>query len=282
MEQKKILWIVAAVGLFLCVVIGAAMILYSTPGNSTPAVAAVTPIVQPNQMDYQTVSTISDTLSDQQLQNTVPPVAVTQPQPTTVDQMTVISGTTNVYGFTNTSENNSTGLAVQPTTTTIDLNTLKSVPQTEVTVTPNNEYSSKEIAQASVQKNTYNKPSTTTASTVKKPAQKTQAPAAKKQNAAPKVASPTQAPLTPKYWVQAVSVTSKKSADNARSVLDENRISSEVFTYKDAKGQVFYRVRVGPYTTKSEAEYWKTRIMEIPEFASSQSYVTNSSAPKNS
>jgi len=53
-----------------------------------------------------------------------------------------------------------------------------------------------------------------------------------------------------------------------------------VFTYKDSKGNLFYRVRVGPYTTKSEAEYWKNRIEAIDLFAKSGSYITNSSAAK--
>lgn len=56
--------------------------------------------------------------------------------------------------------------------------------------------------------------------------------------------------------------------------LDENRIPSEVFTYKDSKNTLYYRVRVGPYTTKSEAEYWKNRICQIADFKNSQSYIT--------
>jgi len=38
---------------------------------------------------------------------------------------------------------------------------------------------------------------------------------------------------------------------------------------------MFYRVRIGPYMTKSEAEYWRTRIAMIPEFAKNESYVTS-------
>ena len=106
------------------------------------------------------------------------------------------------------------------------------------------------------------------------PSKRKAAPAKPKAPAAAKAQ-----PVSANYWVQAISVTNKKSADRAREVLDQNRISSEVFTYDD-KGTTFYRVRVGPYTTKSEAEYWRTRIMQIPEFKDSKSYVTNTSAPK--
>ncbi len=87
------------------------------------------------------------------------------------------------------------------------------------------------------------------------------------------------APATPdRFWVQAASFSTKKKADEARATLDANKIQCEVFTYKDDKGNLFYRVRVGPYTTKSEAEYWKKRIDAIPEFATSGSYVTNTTA----
>ena len=79
---------------------------------------------------------------------------------------------------------------------------------------------------------------------------------------------------TTKYWVQCAAYTSKKTADQARSKLDENRIPAEVFTYQDAKKNLFYRVRVGPYTTKSEAEYWKNRISQIDSFKTAQSYIT--------
>ena len=63
-------------------------------------------------------------------------------------------------------------------------------------------------------------------------------------------------------------------------VLAENKIPAEVFTYTDAKKQVFYRVRVGPYTTKTEASFWKEKILKIDQFKDSKAYVTDSSASK--
>ena len=77
------------------------------------------------------------------------------------------------------------------------------------------------------------------------------------------------------FRVQVTSLKSKKSAENAREVLDENKITADIFTYKDKKDQLFYRVRVGPYTTKSEAEYWQSKIAKIDTFASSSSYITS-------
>ena len=68
----------------------------------------------------------------------------------------------------------------------------------------------------------------------------------------------------------------KKNADEARELLDKNGIQCEVFTFTDSKGTLFYRVRVGPYTTKSEAEYWRTRIIKINDIDNAgDSYITS-------
>ena len=130
--------------------------------------------------------------------------------------------------------------------------------------------------QTSVAKAPAVKPATT--STAKPAAKSTASTTAKKTTTVAKAAAPAQTKLADKFWVQAASYASKKSADEARSALESNKIPSEVFTYTDAKGKVFYRVRVGPYTTSSEAEYWKTQVAKIDRFADSQSYIVNSSA----
>ena len=95
-----------------------------------------------------------------------------------------------------------------------------------------------------------------------------------------KVSSPVKTTVEAKnvvtqYWVQVAAYSNKKGAENARTILDENKINSDIFTYKDNKDKLFYRVRVGPYTTKSEAEYWRTRIVKIDDFAKANSYVTS-------
>ena len=82
-----------------------------------------------------------------------------------------------------------------------------------------------------------------------------------------------------RFWVQVASYTSKKTADEARAKLDSNKIQCEVFTHNDGN-KLYYRVRVGPYTTKTEAEYWKKRLEEIDTFKNCGSYIVNSSAAK--
>ncbi len=81
-----------------------------------------------------------------------------------------------------------------------------------------------------------------------------------------------------RFWVQAASYSSKKKADEARSILDENQVQCEVFTY-EMNGTLYYRVRVGPYTTKTEATYWKNQVDSLEQFADAGTYIVNSSAP---
>ena len=44
-------------------------------------------------------------------------------------------------------------------------------------------------------------------------------------------------------------------------------------------GKLYYRVRVGPYTTKTEAAYWKKQVDSLEQFADAGTYIVNSSAP---
>ncbi|MBQ5385305.1 MAG: SPOR domain-containing protein [Treponema sp.] len=81
-----------------------------------------------------------------------------------------------------------------------------------------------------------------------------------------------------RYWVQAASYSSKKKADEARAVLDKNMVQCEVFTF-EMDGTLYYRVRVGPYTTKTEAAYWKKQVDSMEQFADAGTYIVNSSAP---
>ncbi|WP_162511222.1 SPOR domain-containing protein, partial [Treponema endosymbiont of Eucomonympha sp.] len=62
------------------------------------------------------------------------------------------------------------------------------------------------------------------------------------------------------YWVQAASFTVRKNAESALAVLAENKLQGEIFTHIDATGKTFYRVRVGPYATETEAKSWQEHI----------------------
>ena len=274
MEQKKTLWIIAASGVFLLVVIGAALLL-NAPSSSVPATASITtidttpvtakveePVITPVETTSPTTALDSNTLAFQNLESGEP-----------VESAPLANQSAEAA-------NESAKIAAAPANTTIELNTK---PSSNVTATSRagQEALSNAGSKAAASTIYTGNPGTSAASKSSAPKRVAAAPApapakapaapAKKVAAAPAKKAPV---VSSKYWVQAASFTSKKSADNARATLDDNKIPAEVFTYKDNKDKLFYRVRVGPYTTKSEAEYWKTRVCKIDLFKDTQSYVT--------
>ena len=316
MEQRRILWIVAAVGLFLLVVVGFALILYSPNKNQDPIITqnqstndiwASTQNAIPIDPNYQTpnlqgtplenivalngtqiqqglTSQLDNPTQNGMIQQNQSQEMQTQPylaQPVAngnnvlpsdsmalvgkqVQDVTVISGNTKVITSGSTTID-LTGLTVNSTSQPVV--TQNTNTQTENTVVP---------ASTKTTSTTSTKASTKTTSTTKASSTKTTA----KVSSTAKTASTKTETLAPKYWIQAGSYSSKKNAEEARSALSAEKIASEIFTYTDANGTLFYRVRIGPYTTKSEAEYWQSRVALIEKFSGAKTYITDSSAKK--
>ena len=305
MEQKRTLWIMAAVGVFLLVVLGAALILYSPTARSSQTIATVSPSNKQTSNGWvslapaenettipQTKMPATEVLSEQT--NEVPQQNVinSEEKITRVAELTVYADKATIIS-NNPNEMNNVVAAVPSSvpeqktaeqthhtvinnTTTIDINPVISE---KPVVTPKNELTkntiettSKKVAEKPVVKQVAKKE-------VSKPVSKQKkVTSTKTTTSTTTTAKVTKTPAKPKvvqYWVQVTSLKSKKSAENAREVLDENKITADIFTYKDKKDQLFYRVRVGPYTTKSEAEYWQSKIAKIDTFASSSSYITS-------
>lgn len=307
MEQKRTLWIMAAVGVFLLVVLGAALILYSPTARSSQTIATVSPSNKQTSNGWvslapaenettipQTKMPATEVLSEQT--NEVPQQNVinseekiTRVAELTVyaDKATIISNNPNEMNNVvaavpssvpeqETAEQTQTHHTVINNTTTIDINPVISE---KPVVTPKNELTkntiettSKKVAEKPVVKQVAKKE---VSKPVSKPKKVTSTKATTSTTATAKVTKTPAKPKVVQYWVQVTSLKSKKSAENAREVLDENKITADIFTYKDKKDQLFYRVRVGPYTTKSEAEYWQSKIAKIDTFASSSSYITS-------
>ena len=256
MEQKKTLWIIAAVGAFLLVVIGAAAILYSPAKNPTPAYASVSPVAKTNTapVNYGWAPSPANE-------------GITAPQ-TVANDVVVVTENATVYEVAK----------ANTSATTIDLNSLKqeiaSEPQPQnINITVNIPEPKQETVK--VPDFPVNPPKPQPAFESKKvnkavSVKETPASAKPKTAAAP---APKSEPKKTQFWVQVAAYSNKKGAEGAREVLDSNKIPADIFTFKDNKDKLFYRVRVGPYTTKSEAEYWRTRIIKIDEFSKAESYV---------
>lgn len=294
MEQKRILWIVLASGIFLLVVTGAALLYVLTSRSAAPSgvnsstIWTATPTLSSNASQQSsepyaqgiasvtTTSTGTGSMDTPSVSQAAEDTASSDAAVTQTENLTVIAnGTTNVY---------STG------TTTIDLNALKSGTASS-SVTAQNAAAQEAIARTEqnapaastsstpAATTTSAKTTTTTTSTKTASTTSTGSASSKKTSSASSSSKTTSTAVADRFWVQAASYSSKKNADEARELLDKNGIQCEVFTFTDSKGTLFYRVRVGPYTTKSEAEYWKQQIDAIELFAKAGTYITNSSAP---
>lgn len=305
MEQKRTLWIMAAVGVFLLVVLGAALILYSPTARSSQTIATVSPSNKQTSNGWvslapaenettipQTKMPATEVLSEQTNEIPQQNVINSEEKITRVAELTVYADKTTIIS-NNPNEMNNVVAAVPSSvpeqetaeqthhtvinnTTTIDINPVISE---KPVVTPKNELTkntiettSKKVAEKPVAKQVAKKE---VSKPVSKPKKVTSTKATTSTTATAKVTKTPAKPKVVQYWVQVTSLKSKKSAENAREVLDENKITADIFTYKDKKDQLFYRVRVGPYTTKSEAEYWQSKIAKIDTFASSSSYITS-------
>ncbi|MGP1458371.1 MAG: SPOR domain-containing protein [Treponema sp.] len=305
MEQKRTLWILAAVGVFLLVVLGAALIFYSSSAKENQTVAVMqdeskpsngwislsSPAQQPPLIESVQLSQTENSpenhsldLTEQNAENSNLDDGE-KTQVTKVSDMTVIADSATVYNL-----NTSSGGKETDEVTTIDLRTLTpeqatAVAKSETTV-QDKENKSPANVEKSVAATAFSPANTQKRTEEVKPIAKTpQKPAAKPAQTqspavavkpAPKQSQKTAAETAKKqYWVQVTSLTSRKSADEARAVLDENKIAADVFTYEDGKNQLFYRVRVGPYMTKVEAEYWQAQIAKIEKFSTAASYVTS-------
>ena len=277
MEQKKTLWIIAAVGVFLLVVLGVPAILHYPSRNPVPAYASISPVEKKTSQGGWTKNSADITAPSALSQD----VAATK-----VNDLVVLADNATIYS----QNTETTGNA-----TTIDLNALKNELVTDsqlqaqpqnINITVNIPETKEEVKVAPKTETPYvakAEPAVNNVKVVQKAETKAEKPAkttktnavanANTQKAAP---APKAEPKKTQYWVQVAAYSNKKGAEGARTILDENKIPSDIFTYRDNKDKLYYRVRVGPYTTKSEAEYWRTRIIKISEIDNANdSYITS-------
>lgn len=92
------------------------------------------------------------------------------------------------------------------------------------------------------------------------------------KTASAKAASTKAAPkIRTVYWVQTASLADRMNAERARDTLAAQHMRVEVFTRASASG-LTHRVRVGPFSNNTEAAYWLNNIKTVKGFE--KSYVT--------
>lgn len=284
MEQKKTLWIIAAVGVFLLVVLGVPAILHYPSRNPVPAYASISPVEKSKPSSGWTK----------------PAAEVSAPDK--VSDLVVLADNATVYSpnVTTPASTPSASTVSEDGATTIDLNALKNeiISETQASSQPQNINITVNIPETKSTEKTTEKTTVITPFAEPKPAKTEVAKAEAPKTTSPVTAKPVKEKVTktvsqpkpaaqptpapkaePKktqFWVQVAAYSNKKGAEGARTILDDNKIPSDIFTYRDNKDKLYYRVRVGPYTTKSEAEYWRTKIVKIKEIDNANdSYVTS-------
>jgi DedD protein len=97
-------------------------------------------------------------------------------------------------------------------------------------------------------------------------------PAVERQAAA--AAKPAKTYDKSNFWIQTGAFSTIKYAEGAKDYLAERGITS-IIEDPVINGKTWYRVRVGPYTTRDEANYWLALVKSIDGFSTSQVWETN-------
>lgn len=290
MEQKRTLWIVSAVGVFLLVVVGAALIMYSPAAKKShvtapaltksPAAAQVLPpppaqtfnadevpvMPQPESFDNR-----KDSITTENLTVYATNTTVYGSEMTTIDLNALKGGNVTVA----TEKKDSLPVSSVEPKYESNFDAAKNVSAAEKPVTAKTTAPVAEKPAATKPVSSKTTPATSTKTTASKPASTAAKTSTTAKPASKPAASKTTAPAkADRFWIQVASYEMKKNADEARSALEKNKIQAEVFTTQ-VKGKMYYRVRVGPYTTKSEAQYWQGLISRTDTFAKTNSYIVN-------
>ena len=282
MEQKKILWVILSVSLFVLIIFGIALFLYSPSRNSATALAGGETV------PYETAGTSANVDPDlwardpdrvAGLDRTAPAAAGNiinlnnlniistdgqsdQTNGIDVSDLTVQAGTADVSGLPK-------ELAEQ-----IGIDTAPEQPEERAASTKKEEPPAQSPKTSEVQAPSKpaveKKPSTqASVSVTVKPKAKTSA----------KPAKPAVPQVQTLYWVQTASLASRINAERARDKLAAQHMKVEIFT-KETSAGLTHRVRVGPFTHNTEAKYWLNSIKKIEGVE--KSYVTEEKVKTNS
>lgn len=297
MDQNKILWIVAAVGAFLLVVLGAALIFYTPKPSTGPQIQNLDGLWTSSRDTYQGQNTIGLTSSTNDYTNPNPRTNPYSENPIYDNQQDNTQGIQIVQG-TELDQNPALGTGqvlkdgqslqtlnlytqnanLYAEQTTIDLNNLSRVQTPAPSQVQSNQQTNIRDLNASTQTkapvNTSQVAKTTASA---KQMSNTTAPSNTKPST---TSAKTIAPIENKFWIQASSFASKINAEELKAALTKENFVSEIFTFTDAKNTLFYRVRIGPYTTKSEAEYWQGQLASLASLKGVETYITNTSLKK--
>jgi DedD protein len=256
MEKKKLLLVAVSVGVFLVIVVSAAILIFTPKAVETGVAlssARPIPVGAPENLP-----------------------AVERTQPATVDAADMVRNADGIQGiqpppqaaafqenhFYINGEN-----AGELTAAEIGAGALGG-PQTVITVP---KPSTAAVPDTPVESAGRSAPRQTAAPAARPAPARTSAPAAARPAARPATAEPR---TYNDYWVQTGAFTAKVRAEGVKETLASKGITS-IIENREVDGRTWYRVRVGPYTSENEANYWLALVKSIDGFGDSQVRMTS-------
>jgi len=248
MEKKKIVLVAVSIGVFLVIVIGASILVFSpktpSPVASAAPASSTIPVERPLPAgDAREPAGSKEPTGSRDLDAVLPAADKVEPK----DNVFYIYG-----------ENPG------QTTTAV-----------ERPATKNNQVVIDVPSSTPVVRTQPGTPSGAAPAPAAKPSASSQtqtAPAAR-QPVASKPATSSGQKLIDNYWVQTGSFSAKTRAETVKETLASKGISS-LIENREVNGTNFFRVRVGPYTSRNEADYWLALIKAIDGFEESQIWKT--------
>ena len=288
MEKKKLLLVAISVGVFLVLTIGAALLVFSPNNVSDPYALARYPsrVIDSGMtapLSSATESAISG--SDPRItgQSSERANAGEGSHPAFLDPVELLRNSGDVPGLRSSPESTavkSNGSTANGTGRSTE--TVISVPKPSTAAVPDAppagraEPNARPAPASTTASSTASKPASTTtpapASTTASTSAQTStparsAPAASTQSQARPAAA--QARVQDDYWVQTGAFSTVARAEGVKETLASRGITS-IIDNREVNGKTLFRVRIGPYTSQNEANYWLSLVKSIGGFEDSQ------------
>jgi DedD protein len=256
MEKKKIVLVAVSIGVFLVILIGASILVFSPKSPSPVASSVPTSSALPVERSIPT----GDATSSRDLDTILPPedaVDLVKGPGSSQDRPSSPSNRPrdNVFYIYGENPGQTTTAAERP-------------------AAKNNQVVIDVTSTTPAVRTQPNTPSGAAPAPAAKPAAPSQTPApVARQPAASKPAATSGQKLIDNYWVQTGSFSAKTRAETVKETLASKGITS-LIENREVNGTNFFRVRVGPYTSRNEADYWLALIKAIDGFEESQIWKT--------
>ena len=247
MEKKKLLLVAISVGVFLVISVLAAIVVFQPRNTSSGSLGS---------RQVQAAQTGINTAPPAYYQPSPPAYVPGSPQGVPVDAFDLVQNPSDVPGLQPPPE----GMIQQNsdyyvTSYGTSPETVISVPKPSSAAVPDTAPAGKAVQ---APKPAVSAPAASRPVATAKPQPK---PAATQPKAEPRPSND--------YWVQTGAFSTIAKAEGVKETLATKGITS-IIENRDVNGSTFFRVRVGPYTSQNEANYWLSLIKSIGGFEESQ------------